>query len=250
MVNQGSSWRFETIHRFSGAGDGDYPIARVVFGPDGKLYGTTFEGGPGGNGTVFRLAQPPNACRYAPCPWTESTLYAFGLTHDPTDGANPRSDLIFDSTGNVYGTTTAGGDMSDTCYGSGCGTAFELSPSQGTWSRTTLYSFVNGDDHHPSGGLIFDRLGNLYGATPQGIGSEMYGTVLQLTPGNPNWSRTLLHSFSVEEGWGVIGDLISDSAGNVCWCAPNDGAGGGGMVFELSPSGSGWNFMCSIVSLP
>jgi hypothetical protein len=242
MVKQGNSWNFETLYHFNGA-DGNEPWARVVFGPDGSLYGTTIGGGPGGNGTAFRLQQQPSAsCHRVPCLWKETILHAFGTTSDPTDGSNPRSDLIFDSAGNVYGTTQDGGDSSDLCFVGGCGTVFELSPSGGAWSSTTLYSFVHGQDHHPIGGLLFDHADSLYGTTYNGAGNEMYGAVFQLTPGNPNWSRTVLHSFSQAEGWGVLGDLISDSAGNLYGATANAGAGGGGMVFELSPSGSGWDF--------
>jgi hypothetical protein len=148
---------------------------------------------------------------------------------------------VFDSAGNVYGTTEYGGDRSDSCNGQGCGSVFELSPTQGTWSRTTLYSFVNGDDRYPVAGLIFDHAGNLYGTTPTGVGGAMYGTIYQVTPGGTNWSRDVLHTFSESEGWGVLGDLISDSAGNLYGATPNGGRGSG-TVFELSPFAHGWSF--------
>jgi uncharacterized repeat protein (TIGR03803 family) len=242
MVKQGDSWKLQTLYHFNDA-DGRAPGARVVFGPDGALYGTTEFGGPAGSGTVFRVAQQPVAsCHRAPCLWKETILHAFGTTSDPADGYVPRSDLLFDSTGNIFGTTQYGGDKGAICYGTGCGTIFELSQSQGTWSRTTLYSFVHGNDHHPIAGLFLDGSGNLDGTSYDGVGNGMYGAVFQLTPGTPNWSRTVLHSFSQAEGWGVWGDLISDSAGNLYGAAANDGAGSGGMVFELSPTGSGWDF--------
>ncbi len=246
MSKQGDTWRFETLYRFTGGIDG-YSPNRVVLGPDGRLYGTTPFGGigvcPSGCGKVFRLAPQPTFCRSATCYWTETVLYNFGGSSDPTDGANPRSDLIFDSAGGIYGTTYSGGGMDDSsCYTSGCGSVFELSPSQGTWLHTTLYSFGNGYDHNPIAGLIFDASGNLYGTSYDGIGREPYGAIFQLTPGVRNWSRAVLHSFSLSEGWGVWGDLISDRAGNFYGATANDGSGGKGAVFELSPSANGWNF--------
>jgi hypothetical protein len=103
---------------------------------------------------------------------TETVLYSF--TGGTTDGANPSGGVIADSSGNLYGTTAYGGPSASACPASttgiivpaGCGVVFKLSPS-GT--ETVLYSFMgNGDGALPSGGLIADSSGNLYGTTFNG----------------------------------------------------------------------------------
>jgi len=140
--------------------DGQYPEAGLVFDEEGNLYGTTRYGGAYGNGTVFELM--PSG--------TETILWSFG---NGTDGANPVADLIFDGTGNLYGTTPYGG-----AYGNN-GTVFELMPS-GT--ETILHSFnSNGTDGYvPWDGLVMDTKGNLYGTTWYG-GAYNYGTVYKVT---------------------------------------------------------------------
>ena len=74
LMPKGSGWVFSLLHRFGAAGDGAIPWARVVFGPDGTLYGTTLVGGVSGNGTVFNLSPPTTVCRAVTCPWTETVL--------------------------------------------------------------------------------------------------------------------------------------------------------------------------------
>src|SRR5664279_2940040 len=103
LKHQGSGWIFTPLYDFNGS-DGANPYAAVTIGPDGALYGTTFYGGIGaGAGTVFRLSPPATFCRAFLCPWTETVLYAFH--GGGTDGANPYGSLVFDTNGNIYGTT-------------------------------------------------------------------------------------------------------------------------------------------------
>ena len=118
---------------------------------DGTLYGTTTEGGSGGNGTIYRLqpsAKPPGS---ALAPWNETVLHRF----TGSDGASPQGDLTFDQSGNIYGTTTNGGNA-------GGGVIYELAFSAGTWTETVLYHQVGA----PSGGVVFDRSGNLVRCVP------------------------------------------------------------------------------------
>src|ERR1035438_2492489 len=105
LSREGSGWVFTTLYTFSGP-DGARPMARVIIGPDGSLYGTTSSGGTGpcsygsapGCGTVFNLRPPAAACKSALCPWTETVLYSF---QGFTDGAEPTfGDLVFDGAGN------------------------------------------------------------------------------------------------------------------------------------------------------
>src|SRR5208337_214121 len=92
LTHQGSGWIFNLLYTFNGDNDGVYPRARVIFGPNSTLYGTTEEGGnpscnaPYGCGTVFNLRPSPTACKTALCPWTETVLYRFA---GGADGAFP-----------------------------------------------------------------------------------------------------------------------------------------------------------------
>ena len=94
------------------------------------------------------------------------------------DGSYPQGSLIFDSAGNLYGSTNAGGGV-PICpgEGSGCGVVFELSPtSTGAWKETALFRFASSaTGAAPQGSLLFDSAGNLYGLTPEGGGSSLCG---------------------------------------------------------------------------
>lgn len=241
LAPQGSGWNFTPLYKFSGPSDGKSPIARIVFGPDGRLYGTTLVGGNTtvNGGTVFTLTPPPTVCR-ASCYWVKTTLWLFGQNNG--DGHNPGyGDLVFDAAGNIYGTTEEGGTTQPAC-GLGCGTVYMLSRSQGLWSETLIYQFGNGPGYHPYAGVAFDGNGNLYGTTPYG-GSGESGLAYELTSLNGSWSPTILHNFSLENDGGVpSAGLVPDNAGNLYGATGTGGPDGGGTVFELSPMGLNWNF--------
>jgi len=117
LTHKTSGWVLNVLYNFQGGSDGELPTARVVFGPDGVLYGTTFQGGNlncgNGNelgcGVVFSLQPPATYCKTALCPWTKMTPHAFAGTAESFDGQNPVGDLTFDSAGNIYGVTNMGG---------------------------------------------------------------------------------------------------------------------------------------------
>src|ERR1700692_4135003 len=116
------------LHHFCTGTDGGAAYGRVIFDGAGNLYGTTAFGGSSDAGIVFELTNPE-----APAGWTESILYNFS---GGSDGSQPYSGLIFDSAGNLYGTTYQGG-------ASNAGTVYELSPGKGgAWSETVIYSFA------------------------------------------------------------------------------------------------------------
>jgi uncharacterized repeat protein (TIGR03803 family) len=180
---------------------------------------------------------------------TERALYNFNDIDSGSDGIRPMSKLIFDSLGNLYGTTSQGGAF-------GFGIVFELAPrGGGGWSETVLHNFQYSEGGSPAnqGGLIFDAAGNLYGIGNDG-GAYGYGTVWELTP-NPGgeWTATVLHDFSYggKDGYLPSGSLIFDAAGNLYGTTNWGGTGqclseadlvGCGTVFELSPkSGGGWS---------
>jgi uncharacterized repeat protein (TIGR03803 family) len=224
-------WMPSVLYTFLGGNDGANPASRVVFGPDGALYGTTSQGGGDGCfsgkgcGTVFRLAPPANACKTSLCPWTETVLYRFT---NGADGAIPEyGDLIFDSAGNIYGTTSG----SNTSLGS----VFELTKSGGTWTETTLHTFSGGSDgQFPLGGVVLDKLGNLYGTTET--------TVFELSPSDGGWTETIIRGFDgLGEGFVSEAGVVFDSAGNLYGDTNVEGPGGIGSIFEMTPAGGSWN---------
>jgi len=258
LQRKGSGWIFNLLHTFVGnlTNDGAHPYSGLVFGPDGALYGTTYQGGGDnsgqcfyGCGTVYSLRPPPSACKSALCPWNETVIYHFA---GGSDGAYPGyGNLTFDSAGNIYGTTSDGG-------ANGLGTVYELSPSNGGWTETVLYSFAGGGDGwRPWGPVTVDAAGNLYGTTYYGgssaCGVDGCGTIYRLSPSALGWTHTVLYSFqNLDDGMLPIAGLVFDSAGNLYGGTSLGGSGTGGTIFQLTPSGSGWNFnlLCSLVGSP
>jgi len=165
-------------------------------------------------------------------------------------GESPVGDLIFDPTGNIYGTTTSGGLVNPNCE-SGCGVVFELSPSGGGWTYAVIYSFTGGaDGGEPDGRLTLDSEGNLYGTAnlggtvnPDYCPSAGCGTAFELSPSGGQWAFTLLHSFSGPDGSSPYTGLTRDSSGNLYGTTFKGGSAGAGTVFELSSSGGGWTFL-------
>jgi uncharacterized repeat protein (TIGR03803 family) len=196
---------------------------------------------------------------------TYKVLWSFGGA--PNDGANPVGNLVFDSAGNLYGTTQWGGNVTNShCFGAGCGTVFELSPNpDGTWTNTVLYSFCANyaagsclDGQEPVAGLSMDAEGNLYGTTYNGgavycpSASAGCGTVFELSPpASPGgaWTETVVHSFCANyvngrclDGEFPSGHLTFDTAGNLYGTTSSGGSGAwlGGTVFELSLTAGAW----------
>jgi uncharacterized repeat protein (TIGR03803 family) len=211
----------------------------VILNSQGNLYGAA-TGTRGQMGTVYEAKRLANGT------WTHYVLYRF---LGGNDGRNPNPGLIFDSAGNLYGTTQAGG--ANSCpseFTSTCGTVFQLSPTlKGEWKEKQLYNFegITGnttDGEVPSNGLVSDSAGNLYGTTSSG--GAYHGTVFQLTPeSNGTWTETILYRFSgSEDGFGPSG-LIRDSQGNLYGSTRTGGATEDGTIFELSPNTHGpWTY--------
>ena len=220
---KGDAWTFTLLHDFvCCTSDGWSSVAGLVRDSQGNLYGTTEWGGSYsgeycaylGCGTAFEVS-PPAVQGGA---WSETILHRFG--GDP-DGVNPVNALALDARGNLYGSTFSGGAL-------GGGTAFELSPPAqkgGAWTKTVIHNFTYGnkdDGAVPVGTFIFDKAGNLYGATELGGNACDYGygcgTVFELTPPGANgsaWTETLLHRFSSAGPWPRQpgGGLIFDNRG-------------------------------------
>jgi uncharacterized repeat protein (TIGR03803 family) len=222
------NWVLNTLYSFTGGNDGGNPQARVIFGPDGSLYGTTSAGNQG-NGVVFNLKPQVTACKSAICPWSETALYRF---LGGSDGSGPAyGDLTFDPSGNLYGTTLAGG--LNTCGGA-CGVVFKLTRSGNSWTESVPYLFTGGNDGgSPFSGVIFDNAGNLYGTAYYG-GAQFLGTAYELIPSGSGWTEKTLTDFS-GGGGSPLGGLTFDPKGNLY------GTGfAGGTAFELMPSGGNW----------
>lgn len=222
-------WTGVAILSFSDSNDGGNPnLVDPVFDAAGNLYGTATIGGTSGVGVVYKLTRSNGG-------WTETVIHNFS----GPDGAYPYSGLVFDSAGNLYGTTGYGGQY-------GFGSIYELYPSQYGWSVTTLYSFRGTTDgQNPSAPLIFDRAGNLYGATPVG-GANGGGTVFELSSSGGSWNFSLLYSLTGQPTQnyypGVIDTLALDSAGNLYGAGYSEGANSRGAIFKLSPSNGSWTY--------
>ncbi len=205
------------LHSFGGAGDGEYPYAGLIEDAAGNLYGTTYEGGAHGFGTVFRIA-PDN---------TETLLYSFA---DGTDGGLPYAGVILDKKENLYGTARQGGDVG--CASGGCGTVFRLAPDG---KETVLYTFTGLDGALPEGSLIEDKAGNFYGTTIAG-GADGNGAVFKLAP---HGKESVLHSFTGgSDGANPVAGVIQDGKGNLFGTTFQGGTTSYGVVFEIAPDGS------------
>jgi len=202
--------------------DGANPYAGLIRDAKGNLYGTTFFGGAYGQGAVFELTKQG----------TEIVLYSFcPVSQSCVDGAGPGGGLVRDSAGNLYGTTIYGGGKG--CGAQGCGTVFMISP---IGKETVLYSFSGGaDGTTPSGYLVRDSKGNLYGETELGAGPFNCGTVFKLSP---TGTETVLHTFGFSDGCNPVGGLVRDSKGNLYGATAMGGANNPGAVFKVSSTGA------------
>ena len=221
------------LYRFQGQPDGATPLPGLVLDSSGNIYGTTVSGGTFNFGTVFKLDVSGN----------ETVLHSFA--GPPNDGEQPYSGLIRDARGNLYGTTSEGGLGS--CFGSGCGTVYKVSPAG---KETVLYRFSGGTD------------GAIPWATPLLVGGALYGTTVDggdlncQPPGNSaagcgtvfkldRTGETVLYSFkNGPDGGFPVAGIIRDAAGNLYGATEDGGdlscnAGSGcGVAYKLDPSGN------------
>src|ERR1700677_768010 len=245
---KGGKWAGQVLYGFKGvksgqqSGDGANPNGALVLDSIGAIYGTTYfggnnvkgkcEGGVGGTGCgiVFKLTPPVNKSGA----WAKKTVYLF----NGQDGANSAAGVVFDGSGNLYGTTS---------FGPGpYGLVFELKKPSGdahSWEETVLYAFSGGNDgKDPIASVIFDANGNLYGTNH--LGGTFSGIVFQLKAPirqGSVWTFGILHGFTGSpDGAQPAANLIFDKAGNIYSTTQLGGTGqscqgGCGTVFAVSP---------------
>jgi uncharacterized repeat protein (TIGR03803 family) len=214
--------------------DGEPPEWGLSWDSAGNIYGTTKFGGnsqtqscrtSGGCGVVYELTPGANGH------WSHKVLHRFGAFSG--DGQLPFAGVTEDDEGNVYGSTLQDG-------GSGDGTVFELSPNpDGRWKETILYNFPRASDGGaPFGGVVLDRVGNLYGTT-SAAGDPVCdcGTVFKLTRrANRTWHYAVLHRFTGKDGYGPASNLVFDkSYKHLYGTTAAGGSGGYGVVYEITP---------------
>lgn len=265
FVFPGQAQTLKTIYNFTGHPDGANPLWGPVFDAQGNLWGTTTVQPGYGSGTVYKLTPSGNG-------WNESTVYSF-----PGPGDTGGWGFILDGQGNLYNTTINGaygslfeitpagvestiynftggadggtlwfenlvrdalGNFYGTATGGGAhkfGVVFEVTPS-GT--ETVLYSFTGGaGGAYPTGGVVLDADGNLYGTTANG-GRYNQGTVFKVTPGG---IETVLHSFrgaNYGDGRNPQGGLVADRHGHLYGVTWTGGTSHAGTVFEVTSSGT------------
>jgi uncharacterized repeat protein (TIGR03803 family) len=220
-----NGWTEQVLHSFNADGtDGYNPYANLILDANGNLYGTATNGGLGSEGIIFELSPNHDGT------WQETILYDFDYTH----GGLPLGGLVWDKSGNLYGTTEYGGDFEH-------GTVFELKhQAKGKWQEAVLHSFNpgNGDGFLPQCGLAIDKANRLYGTTVYGGDSFADGAIFEVRRVKGVWQETVIHSFSEQnDGIYPYGPVAIDSAGNLfgtTWQSLVGGVGGAGIVFQLT----------------
>jgi uncharacterized repeat protein (TIGR03803 family) len=196
----GPTDRYKVLYFFRNNADGAEPNI-VIRDRMGNLFGATFEGGKGclsGCGTIFKLDASGK----------KTVLHIFT---GGKDGSSPSESLVMDSAGNLYGTTSAGGDLACPYNGgSGCGVVFKLD-TKGVLK--VLHAFRGGSDGTVPVSVTLDAAGNLYGTTQSGPNANTCGTVFKL---DARGKLTNLHNIAGgAEGCGPVGALVRDTAGNL-----------------------------------
>jgi uncharacterized repeat protein (TIGR03803 family) len=215
-TKKGGKWKELVLYSFGTGTDGATPISRVNFDAAGNLYGTTSLGGANGYGTIFQLTPGTT--------WTETVLHSF---QNADDGAYPYAGLISDAAGNLYGAATQGGTA-------GGGTVFALTPSQGSWKFSVLYSVPGSGISGSFRNLLLDDAGNIFGTT-HCDGDNNAGTVFKLKPSHGAWSYTLLYTFTGgSDGEYTISNLVMKS-GKLYGTTQYGGANDAGVIYRLTP---------------
>jgi uncharacterized repeat protein (TIGR03803 family) len=221
-----NGWTETVLYSFcalSQCQDGARPTSSLVFDSRGNLYGTASVGGAFHEGVVFELSPTNNG-------WTERVIHTF---NDSGDGSQPIAGVVFDSTGNLYGTTLSGGAYRN-------GTVFELTYSNEQWTETILHSFCGppncADGAFPLAPVLIDSKGHLYGTTSEGGQYFNGGSVFELSKTKTGWTAAVLYSFSGGYDGGYPGaGVILDQSGDLYGTTYFGGAYACGTVFKVVP---------------
>lgn len=227
----------QVLYSFTGISASN-PRGGLLITPSGKMYGTTITGGNRGNnclrdgcGSVFELIPEPGGS------WNFHRIYAF---NGGSDGFAPEGNLVEDTAGNLYGTTSAGGANNG-------GTVYKLTPGAGgLWSESLLHSFTaysdqGNDGNSPRVGLTQDAAGNLYGTTYSG-GTTDNGVVYEMTPNSDgSWSETVIYNFigGNIDGAAPLSSVTFDQAGNLYGTTQTGGTNLYGVIYQLTPGSGG-----------
>jgi uncharacterized repeat protein (TIGR03803 family) len=236
-----SGYTESILHDFGDPPDGINPVARLVFDTRGALYGTTPLGG--WQYGCYHFCAGCGAIFYERPQWQSgyNTLYSFCQNSIGPDGSYPQAGVIFDKRGALYGTTSKGGAYDG-------GTVFRLTHIfRLNHTFRILHNFCAqqgcADGATPEGDLIFDSTSALYGTTVFGGTRRNDGTVFKLIPTHSGYTETVLYRFRGNpDGAHPVGDLVFDKSGALYGATSAGGASSCrcGIVFKLSPSGSGY----------
>src|ERR1017187_1884993 len=223
------------LYAFKGSADGRLPAAAALaLTAKGTLYGVTVRGGTWDSGVLYQLTTT-NGTSY-----TESVLYSFG---DLADASTPNGPVTVDSAGSLYGVASLGGAFAQ-------GAVYKYVPaSKGHLATESLLFSFGGSSTTgagPSGNLIFDVGGNIYGVTNAGGSANDYGVVYSLAPAKPTWTQIILYTFSKSSGVNPVGGLTWNHTNNNLYgttSSLNGLTSGDGSVFKLVPpavKGGAW----------
>ena len=220
VLLRAQGWKLKTIYSFEGEADGGIPQASLSLDSEGNIWGTTSVAGTYGYGTVFKVTPSAGG-------WALNTIHDFT---GGSDGGSPTyGQLIFDESGNVYGTTIQGGDPACSC-----GVVFSLEPSNGIWREKTLHGFSGkADGRYPYGGLTFDKSGTLYGTTA-GRNTD-YGNIFRLVNSNGQWQFELAYTFDSVHGAYPYAAVTFGPDGTLYGTTNGGGVLGAGTVYTLAP---------------
>jgi uncharacterized repeat protein (TIGR03803 family) len=222
VFNLTSSGVFTLLHNFADT-EGSGPRGGLIEDGNGNFYGTTYQEGAFGGGTVFEISLTRGGGGQIVSE-NFSVLYSFSGANVHGDGYHSQAGLVFDRNGNLYGTTADGGSA-------GYGTVFKLSQTNGVWSETILYSFSGGSDGgNPVAPLIFGSDGKLYGSTSA-------NSIFSITTSG---TFSLIHHLGgTTEGGSPLAGLIQGTDGNFYGTTSKYSTYPyGGTVFKVTPGGT------------
>lgn len=217
-------WSLMVIHTFTGGLDGlGGSASRLLLDAAGNVYGVNTVGGANGFGNVYELTRGSGG------KWQLSTLYSF---RDQPDGASPYGGVVFDKSGNLYGTTYYAG-------ANDVGAIYKLTHNNGGWTESVIYSFKGGSDgDSPISTLVIDAKGNLYGTTSDGGAAQCgCGTIFRLTPGSGGvWTESPVYRFpgTPKPGFAYNG-MVSNGRGTFYGATVHGGTGNDGAIYEFTP---------------